>query len=484
MPRKRAKRKGSNRTPLSDHKLAKKILTPPLADLPAATLTYWANDRLPEILWMVLIRSCYEQTCGLDIFKEIIRFVSYHEKNKELYDLTHSGISRLDEDLKIQTIRHICDLTAGSNCLSPLLLFKALPNYEIWEKYAPAPDSESPTVLMKAVGETLWHQSQESTDVRWLIIMLMVSGQKLSGLSDKQIEEFLGYPKVGNQRTVRPAIRSLELAFRRIDPTKPEEPNPWPDKFWLDCWEKTPCHPLEQSKESTTTEIPERESLMDVWTHLVTHWQSSHSTTKINEKHDAIFGLTIFAMKIAFELWSGPHAQGILGRLGLRSIFEARVTLKYLIKQDDHALWAKWRNYGTGQAKLSALKFDDDTPAPAFITVDDLDAIASEDKWEEFVSINLGSWDESNLRDLSTKTGLKDEYDKYYAWSSSYSHGSWGAVRESCFETCTNPLHRLHRLPKPRWLPSVNQDVQLLINRMLEDLEVVYPPFPHRLDAL
>src|SRR5260370_13808582 len=104
-------------------------------------------------------------------------------------------------------------------------------------------------------------------------------------------------------------------------------------------------------------------------------------------------------------------------------------------------------------------------------------------KWSQW---DLGHWAGMDLRKLSERIGLKDEYDRYYPWTSGFGHGQWGPIRESVFRTCLNPLHRGHRCPytdTPEPLPSVTKDVCELVNAILADVHRAYPSFPHRVTA-
>jgi len=102
--------------------------------------------------------------------------------------------------------------------------------------------------------------------------------------------------------------------------------------------------------------------------------------------------------------------------------------------------------------------------------------------WEEFRSINVGHWDGSNLRQLSQTANVKDLYDHYYSWTSSFLHGHWGAIRDTTFDTCGNPLHRLHRIPResPRQQPDVIPDIADLLDRLFELVDKAYPLFTFR----
>ena len=61
--------------------------------------------------------------------------------------------------------------------------------------------------------------------------------------------------------------------------------------------------------------------------------------------------------------------------------------------------------------------------------------------------MDFGHWKGSNLRQMSIDAEVKDEYDSYYDWASGYAHGHWAAARNTVFDICANPLHRLHRVP-------------------------------------
>jgi len=114
---------------------------------------------------------------------------------------------------------------------------------------------------------------------------------------------------------------------------------------------------------------------------------------------------------------------------------------------------------------------------PPFLDEEALHEIANEDTWQEYTNIDVGHWANSTLRKLAQDSGAKDLYDKYYDWASAYVHGHWGAVRDTSFVVCCNPLHRLHRLPRlsHRILNSVEADAIDLMNDMAEILDRLYP---------
>ena len=115
--------------------------------------------------------------------------------------------------------------------------------------------------------------------------------------------------------------------------------------------------------------------------------------------------------------------------------------------------------------------------APPFIDQESLFQIANEDTWQEFVNVDFGHWDSKNLRQLAIEADKKDIYDRYYDWTSAFAHGHWCSIRDSNFITCHNPLHRLHRIPRPyhRIMQSVIPDAVDLVNQSFDLLEEIYP---------
>jgi len=211
--------------------------------------------------------------------------------------------------------------------------------------------------------------------------------------------------------------------------------------------------------------------------YLQTHYIRLASSTAINARLEIVFGVALYSIGILKELLSVGASQSIGGRLQLRTLVEAAITLSYLAEKDDGQLWTSYRVYGAGQAKLISLKSEESGDTPNYLNIETINQLANEDYWEEFLSINLGHWEKSNLRTLSEASGRKAIYDKYYGWPSTFTHAHWGAVRETVFSVCGNPLHRLHRitLDKPRTLRDVVPDACYIVDVILAAVEKCYP---------
>jgi Family of unknown function (DUF5677) len=470
-------RSGKNRTQLSGHALVGKQLVPPFAKLGSkVAFTSWMNDRMPDMLWAVIIRGANDQRRSISEFRRILNFIGNHREPGHFFDLTHSGIAKLPDQLRNQLIAHIVSTPSTAFALCALKLFKNLPARADWLRHLPD-DQPNVDLLMTSVGLNLGHQSQEATDCRWVRLMGRVLSGKMHGIQDR-LDEWLNYPYVGDQRSVRPGIRASEMVENPLEPKDLS----WPEAFWQEAWEHTPCLELvleEPAREQVAVVARSKISSLEV--SLQEHWNQTHSTTAIDAKHDAIFGISFYALRLVDELLGFGVGVGALGRLGLRTVLELHLTLRYLIHKNDSELWKKWRTFGAGQAKLNALRFDSDLIAPKHIRVEALEEIAGEDLWEEFLTIELGSWSNADLRKMSENSGSKETYDTHYSWTSGYVHGTWGAVRESGFHTCGNPLHRLHRYPCRNSLKDTVADAVKLFDLILEDLNASFPGFEMRL---
>ncbi|MAP25491.1 MAG: hypothetical protein CL578_18600 [Alteromonadaceae bacterium] len=482
MPKSQNKRKksrsGKNRTHLQDHKKVGKQLQSGFAVVAdKVTFSSWSNERLPEMIWAAIIRVIDDQDYAIEEFRRILSFIGEHDEKDQFSDISLTGISKLPEALREQFIGFILENKTTASALVVLSLFDNLPAKETWVNLLPK-DEPDISILMDAVGFNLPHQSQEATDCRWLKLMAQVISGKFH-VPRVMAEEWFGYPYEGDVRKIRPSIRASEMAENPLI----EKDLTWPNAFWDEAWRNSPCLALMEEKEPTIAEAPfvSRADVTSLLNEIESHWSQTHTTTAIDARHDAVFGLALYVVKVLDEMLGIGIGTGILGRLGLRTILEAHISLRYLLHKDDPELWKKWRAYGAGQAKLNALRFDELMDPPKHINQITIEAIAGEDHWEEFLNIELGSWSGLDLRKISEKTGVKDAYDAHYSWTSGYSHGTWGPVRESCFETCGNPLHRLHRYPKQQRLPDTISDACLLVNSILDDLDKSYPGFSHRI---
>jgi hypothetical protein len=368
-------------------------------------------------------------------------------------------------------------LPLGYAALRPLLLFEDLPAKQAWRAAIAAdPVAGDTDSLMDAVAEYLDHQSEQSTDVRWLIcVYASLTGKVHYAAKFKEkIEEMRLYPNCGDMHKVRPSIRAQAQAMWATG----NQDFAWSAKFWETCHASTPC--MLAAPELGPAPSSEGKDLAPAVAKAIAsvseHWVNTARTTAVDPMHECAFAFVLFALRCLLEL-TGQARLRIAGRLLLRTIVECRITLAYLIHKNDHALWGKFRRYSTGQAKLALLKISEAANPPHSISTATLERIANEDIWEEFVDINLGNWAGADLRKMADESGTKEIYDAHYGWGSSYSHGQWAALRDTSLTTCLNPLHRLHRAPLlgARELDDVIPDAIGIVEGMIAGLLGIFP---------
>ncbi len=225
------------------------------------------------------------------------------------------------------------------------------------------------------------------------------------------------------------------------------------------------------------------DQFFQIYKDLCEHFILTLNNTHLDSKHDTTFGVVLYSLMLAMEVARSRLDSTAGGRLLLRSVVEMFITLKFLQFKDTPVLWERHRSYGVGQTKLAFLKNLREESIPSFIKLDELHMYSNEDAWQELTGVNLKSWGDLNLRQMSEEANIKEIYDKHYDWASGFVHGHWGVIRDTTFSICLNPLHRFHRIPDiPRLeMPSVVVDIAKLVNMMLDIVNTLYPSFKPRI---
>jgi len=476
-------------TNLSGHSPDGKRLHPPFAKLKGMKLTSWKDLSMPEILWAVVVRGNTSRESSLDFFRYVAKFV---QQNPEYADLRLTEIAKLEPDQRKKLVQHMAawsDEIPG--LLQSLLIFPNLPGRAEWLDVLGEVTNfdKAASDLATGVKEVLWHQSEHASDCRWVAFVCFIQSGKMkfsSAIADiketlRAIDE---YPNYGDVAHAQSFVRAsdMRLGMEDTDLT-------WVNHFWDECYQRTSCIPefTEYTFPYTQEEWDRRHThyakeTARVRKSLTSHWFDTTKTSAVDTRHETAFGIVLHSQSLLDEISIMRLNFSIGGRLALRAIIEAYITLAYLMTKDDQSTWNAYREYGTGQAKLIHLKLNELGSHPKSIDRKAIAAIANEDRWQEFTSINVGHWDDSNLRKNAEDAGLKDVYDQYYNWSSGYIHGSWAALRETVYQKCYNPLHHLHRIPNFGLpiLTDVMEDAVEICNKTLDILNNAYPTYADR----
>jgi hypothetical protein len=483
------KNNSNSQTKLTQHKFSGKKLTPPLAELGMSTSS-WIDDRLPDMLWAALFTASFSREEYLKRFEKIVNCavdlvdLSDEEWREKPLLVTLSGIGQISEENQEKIIQAIAEDKKAIEALTPLLFFDNLPAREQWVKILNiSPNPEDTHKLVEAIADCYFHQSQKATDCRWVKVLYMTkSGYIL--FSQKVCDTprlIIDYPSHTEKqlRQSRPTVRSMEIGTA-IRSTQSK----WPEQFWQECYEKSPCAPKQITKEEIEKLYPSkaklseyRQKIEEINHDLTNHFWNTEADSKKDPKHEVAFGLALYSADLAVTGILLGAGKTSLGRLVLRTLVECLISLKYLVKNDDPELWLLFRTHGMGQAKLVLQRSEEENRVPQYYDSRNLGQIANDDKWVEFLPVDIGSWDDADLRKKAIDVGLKDKYDDYYTWGSSYTHGQWGAIRESMYDLCGNPLHRFHRVPVlyPLNLKDASDDILLLLKEIVDLLFEIYP---------
>ncbi len=469
--------KDLNFTPLDRYKRQGKVLRGAFADLPNMRNRSWLNQALPEMIWVALIRNQLD----LYAFTDAFRSVAYNFARHGITDATLTGISKLPGDKKAVAIYALTSSVFLRKTLRPLLLFgEYLPDFKLWSGAIdmPVDYQEDAAILAETVAKTIDHQSQESTDCRWFRVMPLILGNKIY-MPTEMREDILSYPIVADMRKTRPSIRSLEIACDNINGDN-ASPSQWCDDFWTINLESTGCLVPRPSLEGDKYSPEDYDDFITHQRKKLAYIRQVYEEHLPNIKLDVLTGAGLFALKILEELKDSPATSGILGRSAARTLTELVININYLTKKNEVETWNNFYFHGQGEAKKIFLKYMRQHDKPAFIELADIWVIANEARYMDFLDINLGDWDDANLRNRAIEAGLKNFYDTYYDWPSNYTHGTWAAIRREVYTPCQNPLHKFHLLPasdEPNDYGSVMSDALYLTKFILANVYEVYSDF-------
>ena len=243
-----------NRTKIKGHKQDGKKLLPPLHGYGKSS---WANERLPQMLWATLLIANLPREHALHIFRKVTECFMTTPLDDDFPDLTHYGLANMPTKRAVAIIQKATTDEAAKAVLSSLLIYDELPVKELWASAIGEVRISNPDeLLMRAVGTTLWHQTQEATDCRWLrILPLVVTGRMK--MPEKQFDEFVNYPNKGDMTEIRPIIRCEELSLdgfeQHIGHNKKFEA--WTNSFWAQNLRYFPCFPLLREESAARVQL-------------------------------------------------------------------------------------------------------------------------------------------------------------------------------------------------------------------------------------
>jgi len=475
--------KNKNVSSLSDHRLDRKkgIVSTPLnySLKDQLSLNSWAKDRMPEYLWLGLILLYLGRKKGLEAAGRILYEISQNINSLSLPRL--SSIFNLEKTDQ-NKIYNIITNHIERKILAPLTIIYKNKDYPLFNDYFYIHEftvENRLSILSKAVKTYYQHQSNESTDLRFLSLSLLLFCGRLHILKDMETtaKAFQEYPYTEHtnekMKLYRPTIRSMEgtgifeeydVEFNKI--------------FWRTIGMLSKCNPMiiqfDENQENFSIFIQKCKNIIE----YILHTNKDKSISE--DKFDVITGSINYAVKLFSEINDKSLGNSILGRHGIRSIIEIFIIVKYLLKLEIERpnIWQEYKLYGISKYKLILLKArETELDKSSHFVPPIANALVNEIKWEEFIDIDLKYFDKLGIRDKSIEVGEKELYDIYYDYDSNYSHGLWGAIRESSMLHCDNPDHQYHSIPdiySNQSLPDVKNDCKIIFKKLFNIINNIY----------
>ncbi len=155
----RGTRGDRNISMIDQHQLLGKTLKPPFNQAPNMHLMSWRDDRLPDMLWAVLLIGHLPRDRCLALFRQVIDAAT-SLPNKTRKEILHSGIAELDDATFDTMFAPLMNDGDAREILSALLLFDSLPDRTHWARHLGAPDPTLHVPMVAgAVAATTEHQS-------------------------------------------------------------------------------------------------------------------------------------------------------------------------------------------------------------------------------------------------------------------------------------------------------------------------------------
>lgn len=471
-----------NKSKLKDHKFNKGVLYTPWNYMMGEqlSLSSWAKDWLPEYIWIGLILKYYGRNVGLTKMSTIMEML--RKKDKELLCPSISEILSMDKSKKeffydtiLNNIEPIV-LTPLTSVIRPKDCSLFTDKFTIIEINI----NEKIEKITDCIDDLLNHQSNESTDIRFLIVWFSILKEKIfftEGLdvTTEAVSQY-AFTEHDNEkmRMYRPSIRSLEMGLRN------KEINFFSNHFWKEIGMMTKCTPIYMEDNIT---MDYSNQLFEDSKKAIEYIVSNNKEALLNQsKIRVITGLLTYVLKIYDEIVSNNLQNSIISRGAFRTMVETYINLKYMLKneKDSPLIYDIFEDYGLGKYKYVVVQTrekHDEINEFHHVRIPIIEALVNYDKGEEFRDMDTRMFDNVNIRSKFEQVDEKELYDLYYEYDTNYSHGFWGAIMESSMLVCDNPAHNYHFIPDIRndqKLSDIRYDCNMILSKLMNTVSKIY----------
>lgn len=354
---------------LSDHKFKKGVFKSGFSQL-MTTLGKeedWAHSKSPEYIWLALILNEGERTEQLEKCMYILEEMDDKISSKNMTSLTLSDILSLNSknaDIFINILNEADVL----GLISPISVVLSSENEGFRKRlkgYLMTVD-ERIEKLSSVLEKLVDHQSQLSTDVRYLIVYhsFILDRLKFPMSQKSTIDRLIEYPYLDiddeQMRYIRPMIRSTELGissqFFNTEST-------FNKTFWKNIAKYMDCEvfflKFERNEDVNLNELKS-----NLYESLKYYRDLIQNIEQNNIKLLVLTSILTYSYKRLLELVDHNLRQTISGRSIVRSCIENFMMTKYLLKNEDQHkdTWEEFQYYGIGNYKLIFERYREENP--------------------------------------------------------------------------------------------------------------------------
>lgn len=182
---------------LSNHTFKKGKFITPINSIPnmqeLSDEKSWTYGRMPEYLWIGLILKCFGREEGLRKLYNIIS--SLHKLAPELYTARMSQILKLDVTIQKRFFDFIVS-TGAKEALAPLTIYLTASRAPVFAECFYCSEQsidDRCELLTQTMRDIMDHQSNESTDIRFVALYFNLISGKVHLLKD-QLDLLMAYP--------------------------------------------------------------------------------------------------------------------------------------------------------------------------------------------------------------------------------------------------------------------------------------------------
>jgi len=195
-----------------------------------------------------------------------------------------------------------------------------------------------------------------------------------------------------------------------------------------------------------------REELADRWK----RWPIDLMSPEV---HEVIGALMARQVTLATQLAAAPSIWNAhVAPLILRTMTDTHITLAWIFG-DPLDRGRKFIEHGLGQQKLYLEQIKAELKAlgenvEEATYIKEMEQWLNSQRWTFLTEVNIGTWSGIDTRKMAEDANCLDLYRLAYTPFSAAVHSMWNHVGRLNLETCSNPLHRYHRVPCDPDLPS------------------------------